>query len=83
VQPLFSQYNILYFATPAAVVPGDASRALILFGDGKTATLRDIESWMLNNIALVVLSACETGLGSFNNNGQCRRLRRAQGKKSA
>jgi CHAT domain-containing protein len=63
-------YNILHLATHAAVVPGDASQSFILFGNGDKPTLRDIENWSLNNVDLVVLSACETGLGGFDNNGE-------------
>ena len=33
-------------------------------------TLIDIEAWALDAIDLVVLSACETGLGGFDNNGE-------------
>jgi CHAT domain-containing protein/lipopolysaccharide biosynthesis regulator YciM len=69
VQPQMNNFNILHFATHAAFVSGDASQSFILFGDGDTATLRDIESWSLFNVDLVVLSACETGLGGFDNNG--------------
>ncbi|MEO1591917.1 MAG: CHAT domain-containing protein, partial [Cyanobacteria bacterium J06632_22] len=37
--------------------------SFLLFGDGEVATLREIRRWNLRAADLVVLSACETGLG--------------------
>ena len=66
-----NEYNILHLATHAAFVPGAASNSFILFGDGNIATLEDVKSWTLNNLDLVVLSACETGLGGkLGENGE-------------
>nr|WP_324616244.1 CHAT domain-containing protein [Lusitaniella coriacea] len=42
----------------------------MLFGDGKIATLREIQNWSLTNVDLVVLSACQTGLGGKFENGE-------------
>ncbi|MEA5467232.1 CHAT domain-containing protein [Leptothoe sp. PORK10 BA2] len=67
IKPEFYQYNILHFATHAAFVPGVPEDSFILFGNGDTPTLRDVESWSLNNVDLVVLSACETGVGGLGN----------------
>jgi CHAT domain-containing protein/Tfp pilus assembly protein PilF len=65
-----NEYNIVHFATHAAFVPGDATQSFILFGDGSIATLKDIGNWTLNNVDLIVLSACETGLGGKLGNGE-------------
>ncbi|MBF2029466.1 MAG: CHAT domain-containing protein [Oscillatoriales cyanobacterium C42_A2020_001] len=63
IKPLMNGFSVVHLATHAAFVPGDPSNSFILFGDGSFATLRDIENWSLNNVDLVVLSACETGVG--------------------
>ena len=39
-------------------------------GNGERITLRDIQKWSLKNVDLVVLSACETGLGGKLGNGE-------------
>lgn len=63
-------FNILHFATHASLVPKNAGESFILFGNGDRPTIRDIENWRLTRVDLVVLSACETGLGGFDNNGE-------------
>jgi CHAT domain-containing protein/uncharacterized protein HemY len=67
VLPRMNDYNILHFATHAAFVPGQPEDSFIVFGDGSYATLRDIENWSLSDVDLVVLSACETGVGGLGN----------------
>ncbi|MDA0265781.1 MAG: CHAT domain-containing protein, partial [Cyanobacteria bacterium] len=67
LRPIMDDYTVLHLATHAAFVPGVPEDSFILFGNGDTPTLRDIENWTLNGVELVVLSACETGVGGLGN----------------
>jgi CHAT domain-containing protein len=62
--------TLVHLATHAAFVVGIPDDSFILFGNGDRITLRDIQSWSLKNVDLVVLSACETGWGGKLGNGE-------------
>ncbi|MEO1300333.1 MAG: CHAT domain-containing protein, partial [Cyanobacteria bacterium J06636_16] len=60
-----SSYDVVHLATHAAFVTGSPDESFIVFGSGETISLRDIKrEWTLDNAELVVLSACETAVGS-------------------
>jgi len=62
-------YTIVHFATHGALVAGSPQDSFIIFGDGEIATVAEIKNWSLRNVDLVVLSACQTGLGGELGNG--------------
>jgi CHAT domain-containing protein/tetratricopeptide (TPR) repeat protein len=68
--PKMDDYTVVHLATHAAFVVGTPDDSFILFGNGDRITLRDIQKWSLKNVDLVVLSACETGLGGKLGNGE-------------
>jgi CHAT domain-containing protein/Tfp pilus assembly protein PilF len=66
VEPFMDSHTIVHLATHAAFVPGSPRDSFILFGNGDTLTLQEIkDDWdgRFNRIDLIVLSACETGVG--------------------
>ena len=68
--PKMDDYTVVHLATHAAFVVGTPDDSFIVFGNGERITLRDIQKWSLKNVDLVVLSACETGLGGKLGNGE-------------
>jgi CHAT domain-containing protein/Tfp pilus assembly protein PilF len=70
IESRLNEHDIIHFATHAAFVPGKPEDSFILFGNGDSPTLADIKNWSLQNVDLVVLSACETGLGGQLGNGE-------------
>ncbi len=67
---LMNDYSIVHLATHAAFVSGAPEDSFIMFGNGDRATLRDIKSWSLPNVDLIVLSACQTAVGGKMGNGE-------------
>ena len=63
-------YGIVHLATHAEFVSGQPEESFILLGDGDRVSLRDMSTWSLRNVDLVVLSACQTGLGGTLGNGE-------------
>jgi CHAT domain-containing protein len=61
--------NIVHLATHGYFAIGKPEDSFIVFGDGDKATIADMEKWTLTNVALVVLSACETAIGGKLGNG--------------
>ena len=62
-------HNIVHFATHGKLVSGNPEDSFILLNNGEYVTLREIQDWNLPNVALVVLSACQTALGDRLGNG--------------
>ncbi|MDZ7957875.1 MAG: CHAT domain-containing protein [Aulosira sp. DedQUE10] len=65
-----NDYSIVHLATHAAFANGKPEDSVIVFGNGEYVTLRKVKDWNLSNVDLVVLSACETGLGGFFGDGK-------------
>jgi CHAT domain-containing protein len=58
-------YNLIHLATHGLFISGDPDASFLLFGDGQTVNLRQIRrEWQQLDADLIVLSACETALGS-------------------
>jgi CHAT domain-containing protein len=63
-------YRILHLATHGVFVPDSADKSYILLGTGEQLTIPQIKTLTgLNNIHLVVLSACQTALAGPRQDG--------------
>ncbi|NEO24350.1 tetratricopeptide repeat protein, partial [Moorena sp. SIO4A5] len=65
-----NDYSVVHLATHA-LFDKTKQDSFILFGDGSHVTLSQVEEkWDLSNVDLVVLSACQTGLGGELGDGK-------------
>ncbi|MDV3351703.1 tetratricopeptide repeat protein [Leptothoe sp. LEGE 181152] len=64
--PLMNDHTIVHFATHAAFLVESPLESFIMFGNGDRLTLQELKNWRgrFSNVDLVVLSACETGVGN-------------------
>ena len=71
VVPELNSFNIIHFATHAALVSGKPDESFILFGNGERVTVDQVKyEWSLSNVDLIALSACETALGASLGKGE-------------
>lgn len=68
--PYMDDHTVVHLATHAEFVSGFPDESFILFGNGDRVTLRDLSTWSLPNVDLMVLSACETAVGGELGNGE-------------
>ncbi len=65
IESQFKNYNILHLATHASFNTGTPDNSFIVFGNGDRIKLNEISEWQIPNINLIVLSACQTGVGKL------------------
>ncbi|WP_271254690.1 CHAT domain-containing protein [Pseudanabaena sp. Chao 1811] len=65
IESKFKNHNILHLATHAEFNTGTPDNSFIIFGNGDKIRLNEITDWQIPNIDLIVLSACQTGVGTL------------------
>ncbi|MEA5476759.1 tetratricopeptide repeat protein [Pseudanabaena galeata UHCC 0370] len=65
IESQLKNYNILHLATHAEFNTGAPDNSFIIFGNGDKIRLNEIADWQIPNINLIILSACQTGLGKL------------------
>jgi CHAT domain-containing protein/uncharacterized protein HemY len=65
IESQFRNHNILHLATHAEFNTGVPDNSFIIFGNGDKIRLHEITNWQIPNVDLIILSACQTGLGSL------------------
>ncbi|PSB15844.1 hypothetical protein C7B65_23430 [Phormidesmis priestleyi ULC007] len=63
LQTRMNSFNIVHLATHGKFLIGNPKKSFLVMGNGDRFSLSDIQDGTLDNIDLVVLSACETGVG--------------------
>ncbi len=65
IESKFKNHNILHLATHAEFNTGIPDNSFIIFGNGDKIRLNEITDWQIPNIDLIILSACQTGVGKL------------------
>jgi CHAT domain-containing protein len=65
IESKFKDHNILHLATHAEFNTGTPDNSFIIFGNGDKIRLNEITDWQIPNIDLIILSACQTGVGKL------------------
>ncbi len=65
IESKFKNHNVLHLATHAEFNTGTPDNSFIIFGNGDKIRLHEITDWQIPNIDLIVLSACQTGVGKL------------------
>jgi CHAT domain-containing protein len=65
IESQFKNHNILHLATHASFNTGTPDNSFIIFGNGDKIKLNEISEWQIPNIDLIILSACQTGVGKL------------------
>jgi CHAT domain-containing protein/Tfp pilus assembly protein PilF len=65
IESKFKNHNILHLATHAEFNTGAPDQSFIIFGNGDKIRLNEIADWQMPNIDLIILSACQTGVGNL------------------
>jgi CHAT domain-containing protein len=65
IESQFKNHNILHLATHAQFNTGTPDNSFIIFGNGDKIKLNEISEWQIPNIDLIILSACQTGVGKL------------------
>jgi CHAT domain-containing protein/Tfp pilus assembly protein PilF len=65
IESKFKNHNVLHLATHAEFNTGTSDKSFIIFGNGDKIRLSEIADWQVPNLDLIVLSACQTGVGNL------------------
>ena len=65
IESKFKNHNIIHLATHAEFNVGSPENSFIIFGNGDKIRLNEIINWQIPNVDLIVLSACQTGVGKL------------------
>jgi len=65
IESKFNNHNIIHLATHAEFNIGTPDQSFIIFGNGDKIHLNEIAEWQIPNIDLMILSACQTGIGKL------------------
>ncbi len=66
-ESLMRNNNIVHLATHAEFNIGKPENSFLIFGNGDRILLNEMKDLPMSNVDLIVLSACQTGLGKFGN----------------